>query len=342
MPEQRSGTVAAAAIVVPTKNRADRIVRLLRALDRQEGGPFDVVVVDDGSSDGAAEQVAALAPTLTVPVRVLRNQESEGASRARNRGWRATDAPVVVFTDDDCVPGSTWLSALLGTLEREQADLVTGPTAIPDDQAELLTMWAHCMIDDGQRGHYSTSNIAYRREVLEAVGGFDEQFEYRRNGLRGSAVRGINGEDTDLAWRGLEIGFRAAFSPDAVVYHDVTPQPWSQHLRDMRRLEGIVIMFKKHPQLRAHFGKRVIFRKEDVSALAIMGGLLGLGVRRLRPLVAVGILGAIWHTRMYRKYMPPPVERGGYAVAVPLAIVADAYAALVMVRASIRYRTLLL
>jgi GT2 family glycosyltransferase len=329
-------------IVVPTRNRVARVLRLLDALARQTGPAFDVVIVDDGSTDGTATAVEQRAGSLPMPVRVLRNAESEGPARARNRGWRSGTAPVVVFTDDDCVPGEAWLADLVDALDRDRGDIVTGPTAVPDDQQDLVSLWSHQMVDDGASGHFSTSNVGYRREVLEAVNGFDESFEYRTTGLRRSSVRGINGEDTDLAWRAIELGFAPAFAPGAVVFHDVSPQSWRQHVRNMRRLEGIVLMYKKHPQLRAAFGRRVVFRPADVSALAVAAGLVGLGVRRLRPLVLVGIAGVVWHTRVYRRHMPPPAETGGYLVAIPLAIVADAYAAYVMLRASARYRTLLL
>jgi hypothetical protein len=149
------------------------------------------------------------------------------------------------------------------------------------------------------------------------------------------------GDDTDLAWRGIEAGFRAGFAPAAIVHHDVFPQSWGQHLRNKQRLEGLVLMYKKHPQLQQEFGKRWIYLTEHLSALAIGAGVVGLGVRRLRPLVLAGLLGAAWHVNLYTRYKPRPIEPGGWATALPLAAVADAYGALVMLRASVRYRKLL-
>jgi GT2 family glycosyltransferase len=328
-----------ASVIVATKNRSDRLLRLLDALEHQEGGSLEVVVVDDGSTDRTAEKVAELLPSLQLSLRVIRQDSSTGPAAARNVGWRMANAPVVLFTDDDCVPVGTWARSLLARIEDENADIATGVTTFPDSQADLRDMWAYWMVDDGQRGQFSTCNIAYRRDVLESLGGFDEGFRYR---TRAGNARGMNGEDTDLAWRALEAGFRTAFAPEAVVYHDVFPQSWRQYLRNMRRLEGIVLLYKKHPQLRRHWGRRLVYRSEDVAALAVLGGVVGLGVRRLRPLVVTGVLGAAWHTWVYRRYRQPPADRGGYLVAVPLGLVADSFAALVMLRASIRYRTLLI
>jgi GT2 family glycosyltransferase len=334
--------VTEVAVVVATKDRAALLLRLLDALARQEAAPtFEVIVVDDGSADRTSESATEAAASLPFPMRVLRQDESTGPAGARNRGWRVTTAPLIVFTDDDCVPETAWLAALTASLDGG-AGLAAGVTTYPEDQADRRGTWSYWMEDDGHSGHFSTCNVAYRREVLEAVHGFDEDgFRYRRQS--GGAARCVNGEDTDLAWRAIEAGFRPEVAAGAVVRHEVFPSSWRAYLRNVRRLEGLVLLIKKHPQLRARFGIEWVYRTDDAAALAVLAGLVGLGSRRMRPFAVLGTVAAVaWYVRIFRRFRIPPRGRGGHLVAVPLGLVADAYAGLVMLRASIRHRTVLL
>jgi glycosyltransferase involved in cell wall biosynthesis len=334
--------VTEVAVVVATKDRAALLLRLLDALARQEAAPsFEVVVVDDGSADKTSERATKAAASLPFPLRVLRQDESTGPAGARNRGWRATAAPLIVFTDDDCMPEPPWLAALTAAVDGD-TDLAAGVTTYPEEQADRRGTWSYWMEDDGHSGHFSTCNVVYRRNVLEAVRGFDEDgFRYRRHG-RGTP-RCVNGEDTDLAWRAIEAGFRPGVAAGAVVRHEVFPSSWRAYLRNVRRLEGLVLLIKKHPQLRAHFGVEWVYRTDDAAALAVFAGLAGLGWRRLRPFAVLGTIAAIaWYVRLFRRFRIPPTAPGGHLVAVPLGLVADAYAGLVMLRASIRHRTVLL
>jgi len=331
------------AVVVATRNRAELLLRLLDGLAAQRGAPpFEVVVVDDGSTDGTPERVEKAAPALPMPVRVLRQERSTGPAGARNRGWQATETPLVAFTDDDCVPVAGWLAALVAAVETDGAALAAGVTTYPDDQADLRATWSYWMEDDGESGHYSTCNVLYRRDALEAVEGFDD-VGFKHRTLRRGASRCVNGEDTDLAWRAIGAGFGATIATDAVVHHEVFPLRWREYVRNVPRLEGLVLLMKKHPHLRARFGVEYVYRTEDAAALAVLAGIAGLTVRRVRPLAAIAAAGAaVWYVRLFRRFRRPPRGRGGYVVAVPLGFVADAYAGLIMVRASIRHRTLLL
>jgi GT2 family glycosyltransferase len=329
-----------ASVVVATYERRERVLRLLRALAGQVGvAGFEVVVVDDGSGDGTVDAVKREAQSLPFPIRVLAQDRNQGPASARNRGWRASSGPVVVFTDDDCVPAPGWLAAVVAGLD--EADLVAGRTMASRAAYEQRGPWSYWIDDDGQSGFFSTCNIGYRREVLDAVGGFDEAgFSYRRRGSR--ARRCINGEDTDLAWRAIEAGFRAGVAPDALVEHEVFPSDYRAHLHSVPRLAGLVLLIKKHPQLRQQFGKRLWYRTEDVAAGAFFAGAAALVVRRLRPAAALlCVLSLGWYLRVIGA-RPKPEGVAAMVGSVALGLVADGYSGLVMLRASARYRTLLL
>lgn len=126
------------AVVVPSHGRADRLERLLRALAKQDlpAGDFEVVVVDDASPDGTGAVLAKAEASGTLPLRVLTQPVRRGPAAARNLAWRSTGAPVIAFTDDDCVPDPGWLRAGLAALDG-RARVAVGRTAPSPDQLHL-------------------------------------------------------------------------------------------------------------------------------------------------------------------------------------------------------------
>ena len=202
-------SVPRVSVVVPTFNRAQLLERLLHALARCDvpRGGFEVIVVDDGSTDGTAAVVAD-APLAVSYVR----QENAGAAAARNRGWRHAEGELVAFTDDHCVPSPTWLVELDEAMERTACDGAGGcivplvPGYLADFvQAERLV--GHGGDTDDVK-YLVTANAVFRRETLEAVGGFDERFP------------GAAGEDTDLTYRIQDRGLHLTLAGCGSVAHD--------------------------------------------------------------------------------------------------------------------------
>lgn len=320
-----------ASVVVATHNRVGLLPRLLDALEAQEGvGGFEVVVVDDASTDGTAERLADLAARSSLTVRVHRLERNAGPAAARNIGWKAAQARTILFTDDDCIPQPTWISTLLSRLE--DADLVGGVTLRHPDQ--IPTNWGPFSVTmemTTDEGFYPTCNMAYRREVLESVAGFDERFRYPF------------GEDTDLAWRAIGAGARPAFEPDAVVYHDIRPSNFVDYVRNMRRREGLVQLLSRHPGLRGRLGKGTFLWPTHPWALAAAGAGVALLADPGQPArwVAAAAAGA-GYAKTARWYHPKPKRRLYWAGVFPLAFIADLYEIGVLTRASVRYRTVLL
>ncbi len=176
--------------VVPTQGRPS-LERLLRSLAGQgEEAPEKIVVVDD-----RARPERPLPVPDGVPVTVLRSG-GRGPAAARNVGWRATDSPWVAFLDDDviCPPG--WSSSLRRDLGLE-VDGSQGGIRVPLHLKRAPTDWER-QVRGLERARWATADMAYRRGVLESLGGFDERF---RRAYR---------EDADLALRARRAGFRLA------------------------------------------------------------------------------------------------------------------------------------
>jgi glycosyltransferase involved in cell wall biosynthesis len=318
------------SVVVPTCNRAARLLRLIGALAAQDiEEAFEVVVVDDCSRDDTLAQLDGIAARQPFTLVALPSTVNTGPAGARNRGWRAARGERIAFVDDDCVPDPGWLRALDAGLD--EADIVVGRTRPPEDQMHLIGPFSS-YLDIGHDRRYSTCNIAYRREVLEAMEGFDaEGFAWP------------NGEDTDLGLRAVKAGYRDAFAPEALIFHDVGPSEFRAHWRRIPRLEGVVTLVARHPEAREIHNAGWFLRSVDKAVLIGWAAGLGLATRPRSRLTRLGALIAVLlYVWQFDKAHYRSRSVGEWATAVPLGFVADSWAVMVMIRSSARWRTILL
>ena len=314
-------------VVVPTYNRRELLARTLDSLERLDPRPAEVIVVSDGSTDGTGDLVRGRRLSLL-------ESHSTGAGGARNVGWRAARTAIVAFVDDDCTVEPRWADALAEYFADTEAGLVQGRTrpageAGPNDRT-LDIRWGN--------GLFESCNIAYRREVLEAVGGFDESFgrEFSRKPSPRSKNRLPLGEDTDLGWRVRRAGWRAAFAEDAVVRHAVFPGRFADSVREEWRKRQFPYVVRHIPELRDAFPRgRWFLRRQSPSAqLALVGGLLTIFGRR----APVRLFGAVL-TAPYVRWVLRREPTLGLAARQA---VRDAVGSAALVAGSVQQRTLLL
>jgi GT2 family glycosyltransferase len=311
------------SVVVPTWERPERLAAALDALQAQtlEPGQFEVVVADDGASERTPEMLAARRDGR-LGVRSVR-LPGRGPAAARNAGWRAARAPLVAFTDDDCEPHPRWLEALLEAHRRNPAAIVQGVTRPIPREAELLRRpFTRTRRIEGPSPWFATCNIAYPRDLLERLGGFDELFP--------EAL----GEDTDLGWRALEHGTSVEFAPGAVVHHAVEDLGPAGYIRHAMRGADAVYAFRRHPGLRARTLRYRAFRNPSLARLAL--ALAGLALARLHR--AATVLALPYARNVLGRSMSYDT---GPAL-VPYLIAYDLVQAFTSVRGSIRHRTLVL
>jgi len=168
-------------------------------------------------------------------LRAITMARNSGPAGARNAGWQAATGGVIAFTDDDCMPTPGWLEELLTGLD--QADISQGLTAIDPTDHRHIGPFGHTVEVLQETGFYETCNIAYRRDWLECLAGFEESFYYY-------------GEDTDLAWRAKKAGARTVFLPDAVVHHEWKRETDARFFtrRTLWHWRGIARFVRKHPE----------------------------------------------------------------------------------------------
>lgn len=195
-----------ASVIVCTHNGARTLRSCCEGLLALEYPDVEVVVVDDGSTDGSA----AIASEYGFQVLSTPNR---GLSSARNTGLAVATGAVVAYLDDDARPDPHWLQHLVQALEDPEYAGVGGPNLPPPGDGAMAECVAsapggpiHVLLSDREAEHIPGCNMAFRRECLEAIGGFDPQFR-------------IAGDDVDVCWRLQRAEWKLAFSPSALVWH---------------------------------------------------------------------------------------------------------------------------
>ena len=287
-----AGSQPAVSVVVPAHDAEATLARTLEALAAQElDVPHEVIVVDDGSSDGTAGVAARAAG----PVRLIRQQPALGAAAARNRGAAEASGAVLAFTDADCFPTAGWLAAGLRCLER--ADLVVG--AVRPEWGVAAGPFDRSLTVERETGLYETANVLVGRELFERLGGFEAWIHDRGRPLS---------EDTWLGWRARRAGAATAFCPDALVEHAVLPRGARAYVEEHLRRRHFPGMVERIPELRDQFLYARWFLSPRTAAFdaALAAGLVALATRSRLPLVACLPYArhVVRRVRPYRKRAP--------------------------------------
>jgi GT2 family glycosyltransferase len=314
------------AVAISTYNRRERLTTLLATLECQTmpKEQFEVVIVDNGSGDGTLDELATLRSRTSLRLNVVRVDVNNGPAHGRNAAWRASRAPVVAFTDDDCTPTPRWLELGLAEIDRGTG-IVVGRTSPRPDQLHLLGPFSRTMDTNDER-YFATCNVFYRRTDLEAVGGFDEGFTTPA------------GEDTDLAYRVRRLGRTTAFAPEALVYHDVRPSSVRATLRETLRWGGIVRFIARHPTeaRREQLHRRYFWKRSHPYTIAATVGVV------FATVFPPAILMALPYLDLRLRIAPRTRHPAKQLALLPATYLVDVAEVYTMLRASLKYRTLVL
>jgi glycosyltransferase involved in cell wall biosynthesis len=322
------------AVVAPSHDRPLRLRWLLNALEEQTLGTdaFEVVICHDSRGP---ETEALLREHPLAAAGVLRHVTLEPGSGPpglqRNRGWRLAAAPLIAFTDDDCLPPPEWLARALEAARIRPGQVVQGSTRPDPDELSVALHAPHARSQtiDPPVPWAQTCNIVYPRSLLDRLGGFDETMD--------------GGEDAELAQRAIAAGAILAGAPEVLTYHAVHARGLLGTLRTLPRWQHLAGLVKRHPALRRSFTARLFWRETHPLLLLGAGGILlarrpGLG--RYRATATLLVLP--WALRAAPSYGASPRGRVRAAAELPGRAVLDIAEIAVLARGSIRYRTLLL
>jgi GT2 family glycosyltransferase len=271
------------SVVVCVYNGERTIDACLASLKKLNYPNYEVIVVNDGSTDGT-RQIAESYDYIG-----LVNQENKGLSEARNVGIRASKGEIIAFTDADCMADPDWLTYLVARFRFSDFGAVGGPNLSPPDDSMIASCVAvspgaptHVLLDDEVAEHIPGCNMAFRREALEAINGFDPIFR-------------AAGDDVDVCWRLQNKGYKIGFSPAAVVWHfrRNTIRDYMKQQRGYGRAE--TLLFFKHPSRFNVLGQSRWFGR-------IYGDLSSFMASR-QPRIYSGVFGRGLFQTLYQ---PPP------------------------------------
>lgn len=194
------------SVVVCTFNGEATIRETLQGLGELDYPNYEVIVVNDGSTDRTPEIVSEYGVKMI-------STTNRGLSSARNTGLQAASGSIIAYIDDDAYPDPHWLRYLaIAFLESDYAG-VGGPNLVPQEDSLISHCVAnapggpnHVLLTDTVAEHIPGCNMAFRKQVLESIGGFDQRFR-------------VAGDDVDVCWRVQENGGIIGFSPAAMVWH---------------------------------------------------------------------------------------------------------------------------
>lgn len=230
------------SIIISTYNNASGLKRVLKAmLELDYPEEFEIIVVNDGSSDGTREmmkneffekefiakgndsgKILEKKIEKNISLKFIDFEKNQGVCNARNAGIKIAKFPIVVNMDHDCIPSKDWLKKIVEGFDSEKIGIVSS------------------------FGYYGGTSTAFRKDLLQKVGGYDEEYGYYR-------------EDTDLSFKIMDLGYE--FKKVKADYeHDhkmVKPKNLNELLKHvLQRLkyhENDVLLYKKHPNLAKNF-----------------------------------------------------------------------------------------
>lgn len=261
-------------VAVPVKDRRERMLRCLDSLLALNYPSYDVLVLDNGSSDGTGEACRERAANAPVPVRVEVVEGSVG--RVRNVAARMAQGELIAYTDSDCMVDPGWLGTAARRFGDPRVGVVTGRT-VPETEGPY-ERWPATIEVSEQTWRFESCNVLFRRAPFVSTAGFHEEI-------------GHFWEDTAAGWAMLKAGWNAVFEPGAIVVHDVTYPGLRWYLSRGRKYGNAAAVIRRYPELRRELlWCRVFLRPRTAAvAFAVAGALLRPLLRRA-PLATVPYL----------------------------------------------------
>ena len=213
------------SVIVPVYNKKTLLPELIRSLLNQNfQGKYEIIIVDDGSTDGTEDVFKHKRQNLTYV-----KQKNKGPAAARNTGLKIACGNIVAFTDSDCIPDKRWLSelskAFIEGVDGVEGRTITNGKICPDSHH----------IKNLSGGMYLTSNIAFLKSSIKS--GFDEKFRYP------------NREDTEISYRLIKNGGKIVFNKNALVRHRLLKSSLLEMVKRKLYFESDVLLFKKNTRL---------------------------------------------------------------------------------------------
>jgi glycosyltransferase involved in cell wall biosynthesis len=238
-------TKPSVSVVIAVFNRKGLMRKTLEGLVRQDYGNFEVIVADGDSTDGTKEMLFMYARKFKKIKPII--VKEPGRIIARNKAIAKSRGEIIIFMDSDCIAHENWISNMVKPFSDKDVGIVYGRT-----KANIKGAFWYHMENNGTEfiGH----NTAMRAAVVKRLKGFDMEFKTAR-------------EDTDLAWRVLEQGYRAEFCGDARIMHISRRFHVTDRIKNQKQYVFDALLKKRHQALYKKYFIRFIFPASIENAL---------------------------------------------------------------------------
>jgi glycosyltransferase involved in cell wall biosynthesis len=213
------------SVVMTVRNVSATIANCLHSILNQSFNNFEIIIIDDFSTDETKELIQELDDTR---IKYFRNQKWLGISPSRNKGISKATGENLFFTDGDCIVSENWIEMGLKSLGFSNCVGVEGKIIyVSEDYKPTLS--DHVM-ENICGGNFMTGNMAYKKVIMDKVGGFDERLTYL--------------EDRDIAFRVMKYG-KICFNPEMIVYHPQVITTPKRLIKSVANIKNRVYWYRK-------------------------------------------------------------------------------------------------
>jgi GT2 family glycosyltransferase/membrane protein implicated in regulation of membrane protease activity len=269
------------SIVVCSYNGEPTITDTLEGVTKLNYPNYEIIVIDDGSTDRTAQ----IAQQYDV---ILLSTENQGLSAARNEGLKLATGEIVAYTDDDAYPDPDWLNYLAKAFELSDHAAIGGPNLAPAEDKWIGQCVAnspggplHVLLTDEIAEHIPGCNMAFRRERLLAIGGFDPRYR-------------AAGDDVDVCWRLQDKGWTIGFSPSALVWHHRRNSIEAYWRQQVGYGKAESLLEQKWPN-----------RFNELGHISWAGRIYGNGIPRGLRIARPRVYAGVWGTAAYQSLYQP-------------------------------------
>jgi len=228
----------AVSVVMCIRNVEISIVACIKSILEQTFENLEIVIIDDFSTDSTKQIIQKFNDRR---IRYFRNLEWLGISKSRNIGVHQANGDFIFFTDGDCVVSRNWVEQGIEFFKLYDCLGVEGKIYYVSTDFEPT--FSDCILENRNGGNFMTGNMAYRKKIIELIGGFDEKLDYL--------------EDRDVALRVLNHG-KIIFNPNMIVHHPRVMMTPKRYMQIAARARNRVYLFKKNGEKKYLLG-RILF-----------------------------------------------------------------------------------
>ena len=223
------------SVTICTKGADKYIGKCIRSLLDQTFNDFEIIIVEDPPFHDTEKIIHAFGEKR---IRYTRNQKNLGLTKSRNRSVELAEGDYIFFTDADCIVSKKWVEQGLKSLRKQDCIGVEGRTYYVSEEYQPSYSDRSSYVENRNGGQFMTCNMAYKKSIIESIGGFDEKY--------------VNVEDRNLALRAMKIG-KILFNPEMIVYHQKIsrkPMNFGQMGKNIKYSHPIVLLYKESGDIR--------------------------------------------------------------------------------------------